>query len=1853
MVLGCFYAKASVVFNSDKTKGCVPVTINFSDNTPNAVRWEWEFGNGNKSTLKNPSAIYSLVGVYSVKLTVWFANGSSSTSTKTNYIQAFKNPQVQMAVSSKVVCVGKSITFSSNSIEGDAPITNWRWDLGDGSIVSGKTTNKVYTDDGTYNISLVITDGNGCSDQKLTNQMVKVNPLPVADIGSIKNKACQPPLTIAFNNRSSGTGLTYNWNFGNGNNSTATNPSVTYDKLGTFTITLTVTSDQGCTHSTQQKVSINPIKADFSASTTRACVGEKVLFTPAELPSNDLTVEWDFGNGQKSNEFSPGIVFSDPGKYTVSLRISLPGCQDKVTKTAYIEVFPKPHGTIQVLDSQICKYPMNARLSFKTDMKDNYNIIWQLTAKSPQNNRTSNPIFAQFNTEDSVQPAAEITTQVGCKHVVKLPYYIVFDKLDTVRLEPRGGCVKYKLDFQLQDKYRSGNKRVDFYYGTGVVDSFSNGPILTTYNDTGIYKGWFEITSRKKCQRKRHFNVFVGMKTQPVPVVNPGPYCNNSSLVQLQNRTAYTGIPIHYFQWTWPHLKDTSRKLCLITEFGKNTPTLPVNAQTQSLFYQYGTNVIFDVPGKEISIQLSSFHYLCRSDTSVEINIDDPFADIHFAYDPCVSDSVTIKNVSHRVWHHSKIFILPLLGNEDYPGSADLDPKERNFFISDGTESDTKHFTTKKFSKKGNSDEVGWHGKNNSEIIGNNCKSVFSNSYVSPYLNYKEYDDWWRNAALKEMSPFSETKMPFGRYLVKLRVKNDSTGCFDTIVKIFEPKEKIFEMGTPKLYSNCVPATLNWVPSKNDYSNILWVVNNKDTFRTPNFNRTFSAKGKYTVKVWAWDNDNCKKEHQFSFELDGGKLGGSLERDNARCSPIKLKLTDNLFGDVSSAENKIWIIGNKNSGVKIPVTAKIMEYNLVNGGDTGYIPIYLSVQTNYPQCFKPIELGFYSNTPFINGARITPNRTCNQNEISAAMLFQGDKNALPYTFEWDMGDGTKYNTSQVNHKFPDDGRYLITMKMTDSRGCVAIDTQSVFYSKSRVNINITADTFGSNCPPLLVNFKNLTTVQPGSPSIVKWFWDFGDKTFSTKSNPDHQYVVTGKFSVTLVATDAWGCEHRKVFRDFILINGPTGKFDFFPKSGCFPLQVEFKDTTEKAQIIEWDFGDGIVKTGTNPKHNYTAPGYYMPQLVITDAGGCKYIIPMKDTVKVYDYPKAQASQVGKCFNRNVEFISDDVEKDLPIKYRKWSFEEGIEFTDTNRVNFKSKSSKQNLKYWVSTAAGCSDSLVMLLKLYANRVNIVSEKDTICLGSEWKAKALVSSDTAIAQQFWKINNRVYTQPAIAHKTLISGVFHPQFIIENVLGCRDTFENQNPLFVGDTIPPVSVPLLRVSVDGDYRHEVKFKQHSNFDFSVYEIYRFDNGLYRKVAESKIKHDTVLFLTGVNALKSSYCYKLTTANLCRYKQEVSALQEHCTVEVQGAPLVNAALLKWNPYTGWPVKEYYVYREQHKHPGKWDSIGKTPADVTEFIDTNVVCYIQHTYKVLAIELGGNLENSWSDTTKVKSIYINHLPAPEIWRATVEKDQFARIEWKEVLNSKNPIDYYKIDKCSPGERFVTLKNVKIKDSAAYNDKKTEVDNYKYMYRVAAVDVCGDQSSGSDEAHTILLKTSLNEHFQPELLWTHYQEWPEGVAEYIVEKKNSDNSFTEIARVSSLDTQFTHAITELNCIQVPLYRITALRNTIPSQPQSKVFSHSNHSSPQVITKIYVPNAFTPNKDLLNENFGPKGIYILSYTMKIYNRWGEKLYESNECKNTWNGLYKGVNVPEGVYVYIIEAMGADGNRYLLKGDVTLLK
>jgi gliding motility-associated-like protein len=134
--------------------------------------------------------------------------------------------------------------------------------------------------------------------------------------------------------------------------------------------------------------------------------------------------------------------------------------------------------------------------------------------------------------------------------------------------------------------------------------------------------------------------------------------------------------------------------------------------------------------------------------------------------------------------------------------------------------------------------------------------------------------------------------------------------------------------------------------------------------------------------------------------------------------------------------------------------------------------------------------------------------------------------------------------------------------------------------------------------------------------------------------------------------------------------------------------------------------------------------------------------------------------------------------------------------------------------------------------------------------------------------------------------------------------------------------------------------------------------------------------------------------------------------------------------------------------------------------------------------------------------------------------------------------------------------------------------------------------------------------------------------------------------SSGATGLTHAVTNLPLGATVTFRVRALGGCLPAVSQPV-------TGQTVTDQVYVPNSFTPNADGLNDVLRVYSNVIRTLRFVVYNQWGEKIAESTQPTNVWDGTHKGKPQPSGVYIYVADIILTNGDRIQRKGSVNLVR
>lgn len=213
----------------------------------------------------------------------------------------------------------------------------------------------------------------------------------------------------------------------------------------------------------------------------------------------------------------------------------------------------------------------------------------------------------------------------------------------------------------------------------------------------------------------------------------------------------------------------------------------------------------------------------------------------------------------------------------------------------------------------------------------------------------------------------------------------------------------------------------------------------------------------------------------------------------------------------------------------------------------------------------------------------------------------------------------------------------------------------------------------------------------------------------------------------------------------------------------------------------------------------------------------------------------------------------------------------------------------------------------------------------------------------------------------------------------------------------------------------------------------------------------------------------------------------------------------------------------------------------------------------------------------------------------------------------------------------------------YVDKTAIPDSMSYEYRAVAINLCGD-SIYSNQNTDILLKAKKTGPFQYQLSFTDYTGWTVDKYElYRLLENKTDYQVIDVLSAPSVldyDNGKEH------------YGMWFRVKAVESGGQARE-SWSNDVKVYFEPLIFIPNAFTPDKNSTNDRFLPNSGGMKTYKMRIYNRWGEKLFETENNEVGWNGEYLNKEVPSGVYVYVIDYTDYRNRSYQAKGTLHLLR
>ncbi|RYE21899.1 MAG: PKD domain-containing protein [Sphingobacteriales bacterium] len=341
-------ARAHAAFSPDRTIGCAPFLVNFSNTSRGGdLTYTYDFGDGSPllttTTRASVSHTYTVTAVTDFTVTMTATNDCSS-DINSYIIRVSPNTVIAELVvngNQKTGCAPFTVTFANNS----RGANSFRYTFGDGSVIqtstAPETVQHTFTRPGTYTVELFAT--NGCA-SGTTTETITVLEQPTAAFSADKTVSCEGS-PVRFRNNSV-NGVSYRWDFGDGTSSTEFEPTHIYANGGVnYTVSLTATNSLGCPIKTTRSNFINVValpQSIFTVVPSNEITIPEYTFTFRDVSTGTPTNwSWDFGDGTTSLQQNPLHKYTDTGNYNVKLTIlNREGCQSVSIQTVRIVGVP-------------------------------------------------------------------------------------------------------------------------------------------------------------------------------------------------------------------------------------------------------------------------------------------------------------------------------------------------------------------------------------------------------------------------------------------------------------------------------------------------------------------------------------------------------------------------------------------------------------------------------------------------------------------------------------------------------------------------------------------------------------------------------------------------------------------------------------------------------------------------------------------------------------------------------------------------------------------------------------------------------------------------------------------------------------------------------------------------------------------------------------------------------------------------------------------------------------------------------------------------------------------------------------------------------------------------------------------------------------------------------------------------------------------------------------------------------------------------------------------------------------------------------------------------------------------------
>lgn len=1197
--------------SADVTQGCAPLTVKFT-NKQGVAKPYWDFKDGAKSELANPSNIFTKPGVYTVELRDGSAAG---TILGTVQVSIYAKPVIGFKGAPLSGCTPLTVPFTSNIQKDNAiTISNYTWTFGDGGSSTVANPTYTYNSAGSFSVALTLkTNFASCDASANFKDTVKTTAAPLVIFNANPGlTSCVAPFPVTFINASQPkAGVTFAWDFGNGTKvNGADAPPQNYTKIGAYTVSLTGTAANGCKSTYTAIVSVGKPRAAFLFSNDTLCLGTN--YKPKNLSAFGNYI-WDFGVGSQVNDPTlkePIVSWQTAGTKTIKLKVteSSGGCQNDTTATIFIEDNFTP---VKATYPFACQNPIKVTYETTRPFKE-YN--WSF---STQNNLTSTlpkPVVDWVNTDPSgysqvgafnAFASVSLKSFAGCN--------IKGSRVDTfyfpnARIVPNKwqGCAPLTVEFADSSFTDPKHPITEYTYLWGDGSAPEKHPTKATRSHTftksGEYKVRLLIRNSKGCIDTSHIVlVEVGEEITADFSVDKTSVCIGDT-VKFTTLTKNPNID------AWHYSTDKDRSFHC---YGDANPT-----------WRYGS-----VGKQSVSLTVGyngCFKTVTKNDL---VTVKGPLAKIDYLV-PCAPDNLNVKfkslseDASAISWDFGDTTNATTNSlTHSYKKARDYKVKLTATNNSTGCPASVDSVTVHVRNLNAAFDII-------KETTGlpagfNLCiaekykldakKSTDVNSTCHSGYTWYFSDPNERPVTLSADNTQFIPKIP-GDYKVILAVR-DVNGCVDSL----ESKHRVFGV-YPKVTHNpkeiCIPndVTFDGVGTKGDTSIVDWVWTFGDTpteDKTPNkvihkYTLPPASGARYVVRLDLKDAVGCTGS--WSDTVGFYRPESVITAKSLICLGDTLTISASDFTTKGNNLTYAWTVDGANKGTN----QTIKHYFAIDGDKT----IRLNFRETKTNCPGTTTAAVQVQTkPTIDFD--VPTSVCAPNTVEFKNKTTSKYPLAP--FSWDFGNGQSSNEKDGVVFYDKKGEYKVTLFAETSAGCKTSSEKKISVKEGPSgNFTMSKNVI---CLGESITFTLKDTAKVGS-----FTWSFGDGKDTTKVNPiTHAYTsrnsTAPQFTTVaklLLKAVGGGCEITK--EQDITINNVYADFDILNNGACVLEPIKFFNKSGNATSYSWNFGDNSPTTPgkDTTSHTYNSSNTTaMYSVTLTATGqGCTNTIAKKVAVRL-------------------------------------------------------------------------------------------------------------------------------------------------------------------------------------------------------------------------------------------------------------------------------------------------------------------------------------------------------------------------------------------------------------------------------------------------------------------------------------------------------------------------------------------------------------------------------------------------------------------------------------------------------------